>query len=106
MLCRQENRSTVFVTVWRVDSQVDGQRRYSLVGTSQTIGICFNLPTDFVKIGEHLALAVEELPVFWKRHSDIRKRQSAVHSNSALTGIRVDQLQDQWPSGDDAGTTR
>lgn len=53
--------------VWRVDSQVDGHRRYAFVMTSGPVGLILDLFADLIEIGKLLASAVKELSVLCRK---------------------------------------
>ena len=55
----------VHVTIRGVDTEVDGDRGDALVGAGETLGLCFNLLTDFFKVHKLAALTVQELGIFY-----------------------------------------
>ena len=65
----------------RIDPEIDGQIGDALVGAGDAVGLVLDLLHDLVKVGELLALAVQEL--------------------SILVG-RVDELEDEGTAGHDA----
>lgn len=54
------------ITVWRVHSEVDGNRRDALIGSCNPVGFCFNFLTDFFKVHKLPPFAVQELGIFYK----------------------------------------
>ena len=52
------------VTVWGVDTQVDGDGRDALVGARDPVRLRLDLRTHLLKVHKLTALAVQELSVF------------------------------------------
>lgn len=50
----------------RIDTEVDGDRRDALVGARESVGLCFDLQTDLIKVHKLTALAVQELCIFYR----------------------------------------
>lgn len=46
-----------------VDPQVDGHRGDALVGSGDTVSLCLDLLSDFIKIYELFTLTVKELSI-------------------------------------------
>lgn len=62
----EESSEKVF-TIWRVNSEIDGQVWNALVGARDTIGFVFDFFANRDEVGELLAFAVEELPkLVWR----------------------------------------
>lgn len=54
----------VEVTVRRVNAQVDGHRRDSLIGSGDSVRLGLDLQPNLIKVHELTALTVQELGVF------------------------------------------
>lgn len=55
----------VCVTVRGVDTEVDRDGGDSLVGSSDSVGLCFNLLTDLVEVHKLATLTVQELCILY-----------------------------------------
>ena len=52
------------LTMWRVNPQVNGQIGDALVGARHSVSLVLDLLLNLEKVGELLALGVEELAIF------------------------------------------
>ncbi len=53
-------------TVRGVNSQVDGDGRYSFVGPRDTVRLCLDLLANLIEVCELLPFAMEEFSPFWE----------------------------------------
>lgn len=94
----------------RIDAEVDGDGRDALVGARQSVGLCFNLQTDLIKVHKLAAFAVQELCVFYReRRRSVNKPLKLNRLGGTLTSpglqracFTVNQLEDEGTTGDDA----
>lgn len=59
-----QKKSSVSLTMRRIDTQVDGHRGDALVGPSDAVSLGLDLLPNLIKIREPFALAVEKLSMF------------------------------------------
>lgn len=52
------------VTVWRVDLQVDGDRRDAFAGSCESVCLCRDLSADLIEVCELLSFTVEKFTIF------------------------------------------
>ena len=82
------------LTVRRVDAEVDGHWRDSLVSAGHPVGLSLNLQAHLFEVSEFLPLAVQKLGIFCPRRSRARGRK---HHNQSLSGSHLPLGKDPPP---------
>lgn len=70
----------------RVNTQVDGHRGDSLIGSGNTISLCLNLLPDLIEICELFTLTVEELGILCRETAKGQKQMK-------VSGRQFDELE-------------
>lgn len=53
------------ITIWRINPQVNGDRRNAFIGSCDSVGFWLNFRPHFVKIHKLLSFAVKEFSIFY-----------------------------------------
>lgn len=74
-------------TIGGIDTEVDGDRGDALVGASESVGLCFDLEADLIKVHKLTALTVQELCIFYREG-----RQSVRKANGGSVSATLNEL--------------
>lgn len=67
MFLNDEKNIIIFITIWWINSQVNGYVWYSFITTGNSVSFCFNFTTDFIKIHEFFSFAVQKFRIFYNK---------------------------------------
>ncbi len=78
-------------TIWRADTEVDGNAGNALICSRDSVCLCFDLPSDIIEVCKLLSFTVQKLAVLcggeWKYELEKAEDDSALREATALNNL-------------------